>query len=60
MHKENILEVGLVGRQKQGHCMVRTGLDNHLALAGPHNQTEGSLGSQAVAAHKERPCEVAG
>lgn len=46
--------------QKQGHCMVRIGLDNHLALAGPHNQTEGSLGSQAEAAHKERPCEVAG
>lgn len=54
------LVVGLAGKQKQGRCRPHIGLDNHLAHVGPHNQTEGSPGSRAAAAHKERPCEVAG
>lgn len=50
----------LVGRQNPARYKVRTELDIPMARGHPHSQAEGSPDTQAEAAHKERPCEVAG
>lgn len=54
------LAVDLVGRQNPARYKVRTELDIPMARGHPHSQAEGSPDTQAEAAHKERPCEVAG
>lgn len=54
------LVVDLVGRLSPGRYMVHTEPDIPMAHGHPHIQAGGSPDTLAEAAHKERPCEVAG
>lgn len=54
------LAVDLVGRQSPARYKVHTEPDIPMARGHPHILAGGSPDTQAEAAHKERPCEVAG